>query len=304
MKRKMKGCLIVIMAIALVAIFAGCVEKEEVTPSRLTTPPPSQLPTSTPTPILTVTPTALLTPIPTPTSMPSLIQDLKDEDSSVRWKAAEALGCMGDTKAVFPLIRAMKDEDSSVRWKAAEALDKIGWDLKDDTERAYYLVAKKEWAEVVKIGVPALKPLTQALKDEDWRIRREAVVALGMIGDQRAMKPLIDALKDEYEDCQWCAAESLELIGSTRAKHAVDHFLEEKDVDLKYIAENYPDIIERGKSGDDLLLIVALNRCENGRERSYAYDMAEDFLNSGNSKLVDAAKHWGKTHGYHIRGGW
>lgn len=288
------------MAIALVAIFAGCVEKEEVTPSRLTTPPPSQLPTSTPTPILTVTPTALLTPTPTTTSMPSLIQDLKDEDSSVRWKAAEALGYMGDTGAVFPLIRAMKDENSSVRWKAAEALDKIGWDLKDDTERAYYLVAKKEWAEVVKIGQPALTPLIQALKDEDWKIRRDAAEALGRLGHLEplcrttwAVEPLIDALKDEDEDCQWCAAESLELIGTTRAKHAVDLFLEEKDVDLKDIAENYTDIIERGKSGDDLLLIVALDRCGNS-------SMAEDFLNSGNSKLVDAAEHWAEKHGYSV----
>lgn len=292
------------MAIVLVAIFAGCVEKEEVTPSTSTTPTPSPLPTSTPTSIPTVTPTALITHTPTPTSIPSLIQDLKDEDNSVRWKAAEALGCMGDISAVFPLIRALKDENSSVRWKAAEALDKIGWDLKEDTEKAYYLVAKKEWVEVVKIGVPALKPLTHALKDEDWRIRREAVVALGMIGDKRAMKPLIDALKDENEDCQWCAAESLEFIGSIGAKHAVDRFLDEKDVDLKHFAENYTDIIERGQSGDDLLLIVALNRCENGRERSYAYDMADDFLNSGNSKLVHAAKHWAENHGYYIRGGW
>ncbi len=55
-----------------------------------------------------------------------LIEALKDEDSGVRYQAAEALGETGDARAVDPLIKALKDEDQLVREYAAEALGEIG----------------------------------------------------------------------------------------------------------------------------------------------------------------------------------
>jgi HEAT repeat protein len=48
------------------------------------------------------------------------------KDSHVRWRAAGALGKIGDSRAVEPLIAALKDENSRVRQYAAEALRKIG----------------------------------------------------------------------------------------------------------------------------------------------------------------------------------
>jgi bilin biosynthesis protein len=49
------------------------------------------------------------------------------KDSGVRRDAAEALGEVGDSRAVEPLIRALNDEDSLVRRDAEEAFDKLGW---------------------------------------------------------------------------------------------------------------------------------------------------------------------------------
>lgn len=43
-----------------------------------------------------------------------------------RKKTAEALGTMGDPKAVEPLLAALKDENGDVRWKAVIALGEIG----------------------------------------------------------------------------------------------------------------------------------------------------------------------------------
>ena len=54
-----------------------------------------------------------------------LIRALGDEDESVRWKAAEALGQTGDARAVEPLIQALKDESWLVRSAAEKALEKI-----------------------------------------------------------------------------------------------------------------------------------------------------------------------------------
>jgi HEAT repeat protein len=59
--------------------------------------------------------------------MSEKIQMLKDEHWSVREAAAWSLGYLNDTRAVEPLIQALKDEDSTVRWYAAEALTKLGW---------------------------------------------------------------------------------------------------------------------------------------------------------------------------------
>jgi len=51
---------------------------------------------------------------------------LADDDEVNRWKAAESLGRMGDSRAVEPLIDTLWDDDSRVRLKAAWALGRIG----------------------------------------------------------------------------------------------------------------------------------------------------------------------------------
>ena len=47
-------------------------------------------------------------------------------DGGVRSSAAEALGEIGDARAVEPLCAALRDKDVDVREAAAEALGKIG----------------------------------------------------------------------------------------------------------------------------------------------------------------------------------
>jgi hypothetical protein len=62
--------------------------------------------------------------------IPALQKVLNDEDSNVRWKAAEALGQIAQAqakpelaeKALNPLLMALKDENSNVRWAAAGAV--------------------------------------------------------------------------------------------------------------------------------------------------------------------------------------
>lgn len=46
----------------------------------------------------------------------------EDPDIVVRWKAAEALGALGDAAAVEPLIEALQDEKKYVRLSAVKAL--------------------------------------------------------------------------------------------------------------------------------------------------------------------------------------
>ena len=80
----------------------------------------------------------------------------------MREGAAEALGTIGDNRAVEPLTKALSDADSDVREGAAGALGEI--------------------------GEPAVEPLVKALNDANGDVRRKAAEAPGTIGDGRAVR--------------------------------------------------------------------------------------------------------------------
>jgi hypothetical protein len=87
-----------------------------------------------------------------------LIKALGDGGWDVRWRAAEALGKIGDARAVEPLIGMLSDDNQWVRYYAAEALGEIG-----DTR--------------------AVEPLITALGDEDEYVRGAAKEALRKLGN-------------------------------------------------------------------------------------------------------------------------
>ncbi|MDG6257606.1 MAG: HEAT repeat domain-containing protein [Methanomicrobiaceae archaeon] len=116
-----------------------------------------------------------------------LVSALSHRDVEVRYRAAIALGDLGDPAAVEPLSHALKDENSGVRWEAAEALGKIGG--------------------------PAVHALAKAVHDEDDDIRWRAAIALGEIGGDEAIEALIEALSDEDAYVRSRAINSLAAIG-------------------------------------------------------------------------------------------
>jgi len=85
---------------------------------------------------------------------------LPDKDYWVRKHAVEALGDIGDSRAVDPLIEALKYKNEYVRVDAAIALGKIG-----DNR--------------------AVEPLTNALRDKDSYVRSNAVEALEKIYNKK-----------------------------------------------------------------------------------------------------------------------
>lgn len=122
-----------------------------------------------------------------------LIKAHGDEDSDVREKAAEALGKIGSC-AVEPLIRVLGDRDAAVRLHAAWALNELHWYPTNESEKGYYLIAKKEWDKAVLLGNPVVELLIRALVDSDVYVRKDAAEALEKIGDVRAVGPLIRRL--------------------------------------------------------------------------------------------------------------
>jgi len=69
-----------------------------------------------------------------------LIRVLSNADSHVRESAAaaEALGRIGSDRAVEPLKRTLNDADRDVRSSAAQALDTLGWTPDIDEAAAAY----------------------------------------------------------------------------------------------------------------------------------------------------------------------
>jgi HEAT repeat protein len=145
-----------------------------------------------------------------------LIKALGDEDDDVRWLAADALGEIGDERAVEPLIKALRDDNVHC---AAEALGNIGdvravepliKALEDEEWRVRYYAAR---ALIIIMDARAVEPLIGALEDETWAVRGNAAYALGEIGDARAVEPLIKVLGDESDEVRDAAKEALKKLG-------------------------------------------------------------------------------------------
>jgi len=145
-------------------------------------------------------------------SVDILNEKLDDYYVIVRQYSAEALGEIGDTKAVEPLIKALtSDNDAGVRWFSARALGKIG-------------------------DPKAVELLIKYLTDSNEFVRKSVVVALGEIGDTKAVEPLIKALTDNNNaaDIRRSVVEALCKIKGAKAVEPLSQVLNnDKDVDVR-----------------------------------------------------------------------
>jgi len=119
-----------------------------------------------------------------------LLSTLDDINSEVRKATAEAVGKIGDARAVKPLVTRLSDEQREVREKAATSLSLFDWQPTNDLQRAWLLIAREEWDEVVSVGEAAIEPLVFVLKgdDKDDAIRKVIVESLEQIGTQDAKR--------------------------------------------------------------------------------------------------------------------
>jgi len=120
------------------------------------------------------------------------------------WRAAQALGTIGDQRAAEPLVALLKQDPVAGRRSARPwAIDSLG---------------KLKYA-------PAVPALVKALDDPNTAVQRAAAEALGAIGDKSAVMPLIAVVqrkrepepKREDTNLVIAAAESLGKLGDDRA---------------------------------------------------------------------------------------
>jgi thioredoxin-like negative regulator of GroEL len=144
---------------------------------------------------------------------------LSDEDSSVRYCAARALGEIGDTGAKDLLAKAIKeDKNAEVRYHAAYALASLGGEeafeffkkqldseKSDDRSRAVRALGSFGKGKYVA-------ELSSALKDKDRRVRYAAIVQLDRARKKEGIPGMILALEDEDRFVRKRARSALERL--------------------------------------------------------------------------------------------
>jgi len=120
-------------------------------------------------------------------AVPTLVRLVEDEHENVRYEAIKALGVAADDRAIGALIELLSDGNVNVRSAACKALQRI--------------------------GKPAVSSLISALKHEDPRVREMAVEALGWIAAPRAVKPISQATRDNDARVRIRAAWAMSHLG-------------------------------------------------------------------------------------------
>jgi len=183
---------------------------------------------------------------------------LKNRDVSIRKQVINALEEIGDTSTIEILVTALMDKDKEIRYRVTEIFSKMGWKPGNATEKVAFLIAQRNWDDLVKlpvdtlttswkefstfkvsehygmdsmiclisvlweIGEPAVPYLINILgnRDKDVVDRTMAATALGVIGDLKCLEPLTTIFRDKTEDeaFRQNAALALQCMGESAMK--------------------------------------------------------------------------------------
>ncbi len=185
-------------------------------------------------------------------------------NASVRRCATLALGSIGSERAVDALLKALlEDQESDVRWSAADQLVILGSERAIDALLQILLNTSESddpWKAAHLLGhissEGAVEPLFQALLDaSNSNVRGSAASVLGYIGGERAVDALLKALLNDSEpSVRGCAASALGRISGGRAVGALlKALLEDQDSEVRGHAAEALGYIGGERAVDPLL---------------------------------------------------
>jgi HEAT repeat protein len=170
--------------------------------------------------------------------------------------AAEALGQLGDARAIKPLLALLGDGDTWGRRDAIQALEQLGVAgadgpplglLRDEDNNAPLSAA----TPFRQLDASAVEPLPHLLRDRDIDVRCRAAVALARFGDARALEPLLGLLRVERRDIPWQAADALGQLGDAPAIEPL----------LEFFRNPTSDIVKRSEAVRDEVDVAPLLSC-------------------------------------------
>ena len=135
-------------------------------------------------------------------TMTEAIENLQNDDVSIRKEAIESLIGVTDEAAIDPLIEATTDENAQVRFKAAEILGNMGnvafdrlvskFESETGKNKRFLAFALKETN-----NEKAIPLFAQAVSDEDFGVRKVSIRALGGLQAHDELDTIAKGLDDE-----------------------------------------------------------------------------------------------------------
>ena len=188
------------------------------------------------------------------------------ELSGIKLAAIEALGNVGDKKAIKPLMEALESEDISFRRPAAKALEELSQTVPD--ERLIDLMIKH----------------LQQENEFDPEVRRSGAIILGRLKAEKAIPALIDALKDPIPGVRFKAGLALSEIGSP----AVDELKQR----LKHGDKSEQDVAASalGDIGNEKARQALVDALNNTKESTVKLTIVNALVKIGDDKAISAIK--------------
>lgn len=185
-----------------------------------------------------------------------LIAALGNPEPLIRAKVAQALGHLGDKRAVLPLMALFNDPDLDVQTEAATSVGLIN--TSDSIDLLSSLLTDKRrdvrwcaaWALWHSKNPAALEGLLQALTDHEPSVREVALAGLRSMPDSRSLQPLIRCLYDEVLAVRQAAVKSLAALGEL-ALDALIGVVENGDHDAPMLAVDALQLMSGKAYGKD-----------------------------------------------------
>lgn len=167
------------------------------------------------------------------------INDLSNEDVSIRKEAVESLVGITDEEAIEPLIKVTTDDNAQVRFKAAEILGSMGevavdklideFENAEGKDKRFLAFALKE-TENKKV----IDSFVKSTEDEDFGVRKVAVRALGELQAEDELDFIAKCLDDEDWGVRLAAIQALGDLATEESINLIkDARKAEKDKDFK-----------------------------------------------------------------------
>lgn len=184
------------------------------------------------------------------------------QDSAIRAPAAQALGRLGDLRAVEALIGALRDEDWKVRDAAVGALGRLG-DLRAvealiEALHDGHPADRGKVTEALATSSASTEPLLGALGDADESVRVRAACALAERGDPRALSTLLSALDHRPDMNTAVAVDGLRDLRSADAVMPLVRVLGELKISDLYSADDWLGVVDALRAIGDPRAVDAL----------------------------------------------
>jgi HEAT repeat protein len=198
---------------------------------------------------------------------------LLEEKDPARGPAIEALGQIGDAKAVDPIISCLTDRDMNVRLAAASALGR----LKDVRAARPLFAALVNPGEAAQVRMHAAKSLgniggtevegllESALADQNYRVWMSAAFALGQTHNRFAIESLINDLRKANFTEPWKSLRAAEILTAV-GKPAVEPLLRALHDSNSMVRGRAAFVL--GKIGDSRAVDELIARLADSREQS------------------------------------